>query len=288
MKEGGREMRVIINADDFGYSVQVNEAIEKAIEARRISSTTIMANAPFFEDAITIARKYDYISYGVHLNLIEFEPLTNQDVFERYKLLDSKGCFIEGAALCLSDYPSELKQAIKEEWSAQIRKVQDTGIKISHVDSHQHTHCVAAFQDILIEVMSEFGINKCRRKAYFSICRMLRSREYKVPTYNKETAVKPPKKTIFFKLFNHFILLPMNQHKWISKIKRSAKVTDDIVSYQWFVQDLKANLSLYRNKTIEIECHPGLSFNIDETELLMADQIRNVISDYTFINYNEL
>ena len=108
-------MRVIINADDFGYSKQVNEAIENAIIAEKISSTTIMANAPFFEEAVAIAHKYDGISYGVHLNLVEFEPLTNREIFTHYNLLDSDGKLIEGEVLCLKEYPDELKQAIKEE-----------------------------------------------------------------------------------------------------------------------------------------------------------------------------
>lgn len=281
-------MRIIINADDFGYSPQVNEAIEKAIIAKKISSTTIMANAPYFIEAVEIAHKHNYVSYGVHLNIIEFEPLTNKDIFAKYGLLDDKGCFIEGAALCLPEYPAELKLAIKQEWSAQIQKVLDAGIEISHVDSHQHTHCINALQGILIEVMSTFGFKKCRRKGYSSIPRMMRSRKYKGPKYDKSSAVKPTKRSILFKVFNHIVLLPLNQHKWVSKIKSVAKITDDIVSYQWFAQDLKAKPSFYRNKTVEVECHPGLPSNLEETNLLMQDEIRKVISDYTLISYCQL
>lgn len=281
-------MRVIINADDFGYNAQVNEAIEKAIIAKKISSTTIMANAPFFEDAVAIAQKYVHVSYGVHLNLIEFEPLTNKDVFFKYGLLDNKGSFVEGAALCLSEYPAELKLAIKQEWSAQIQKVMDAGIKISHIDSHQHTHCISALQEVLIEVMFAFGISKCRRRGYSSIPRIMRSRKYKGPKYDKSSAVTPHKRSVFYKLFNHCVLLPLNQYKWVSKIKRVAKITDDIFSYQWFAQDLKMRPSLYCNKTIELECHPGLPSNLVETNLLMQDDIRKTISNYTLINYYQL
>ena len=117
---------------------------------------------------------------------------------------------------------------------------------------------------------------------------MIRSRKYKGPTYDKSLAIKPPKKSVLYKIVNHFMLLPLNQHKWISRIKSVATITDEIVCYQWFAQDLKAKPSLYRSKTVEIECHPGLHSNLEETNLLMQDEIKKIIGKYTLINYYQL
>jgi predicted glycoside hydrolase/deacetylase ChbG (UPF0249 family) len=70
-------MKVIINADDLGLSIATNKAIECAIVKNMISSCTIIANGMAFDDAIRISKQFTNISYGVHLNIIEFCPMTN-------------------------------------------------------------------------------------------------------------------------------------------------------------------------------------------------------------------
>ncbi len=281
-------MRVIINADDFGYSHEINIAIQKAIEEKKISSTTIMANAPFYEEAVEIAKKFNGVSYGVHLNIIEFKPLTNGVVFSKYNLIDNDGCFIEGAVFCIKDFPEELKRAIKEEWTAQVLKVRKSGIDISHIDSHQHVHAIPALQSILIELMEELDIQKCRRRGFLSVSKIIRSKNYSYPKYNKKKARVPKKSNALRKLFNHFFLLPLRQRVWVKKMKRRAKITDGLFSYQFFIQDARYQKGRLEGKCIELECHPGLIYNIEETEMLMADMLSRVVSGYELISYNDL
>lgn len=281
-------MKLIINADDFGYNNHVNKAIEKAIIEHKISSTSIMANAPCFNEAILVAKRYDNISYGVHLNIIEFPPLTNKNIFTKYKLLDKSGNFIEGAIFSINEYTDELKMAIKEEWLAQINKVKETGIKISHIDSHQHTHSISLLQDVLIDVLKDSKIIKCRRKPYFSISKILRIRKYSEPVYNKKESKEIKKNSIWKKLYSHLIKLPISQYKWLKIIKKHAIITDEIVNYQMLVQDIQYHPQLYRNKIVEAECHPGLISNKLETELLMADMLSKYMPSYQLINYNDL
>ena len=70
--------RLIINSDDLGMSCEVNKQIEDCIRLGCITSSTLMANAPAFDGGVRIAKQYPQISVGVHLNIIEFAPLTNQ------------------------------------------------------------------------------------------------------------------------------------------------------------------------------------------------------------------
>lgn len=280
-------MKVIINADDLGYSSLINKAIEDAIKSHKISSSTIMANGTAFDDAIEIAKRYNYISFGVHLNIIEFCPLTNTELFRRYKLTDDKGYFIEGAALCLSEYPEELKNAIKEEWREQINKVLKAGVKISHLDSHQHTHTVSALQDVLIDLMREFGVSKVRRQGYTSIAKMIRERKFRRPVYDKSKAVIPPKRSLIYRLINHLILLPLSHFRWIHIMKTVAIMPDDIMCYQNFVQDISVQKHRLKNKSVELECHPGLKPNQEETNMLMDDELRKYVN-YNLINYCQL
>ena len=69
--------RIIINADDFGYSISINKAILEAFKNNIISTTTLLANMPGFDDACEIAQRENLTDkIGIHFNLSEGEPLT--------------------------------------------------------------------------------------------------------------------------------------------------------------------------------------------------------------------
>ena len=69
---------MIVNADDFGLSPRVNQAIVRAFDEGLISSTTVMANMPAFAEASAIARDRGLLDHvGAHLVLTEGDPLTD-------------------------------------------------------------------------------------------------------------------------------------------------------------------------------------------------------------------
>lgn len=282
-------MKIIINADDFGYNHTINMAIEKAILNKRISSSTIMANAPYFDEAIEIAKRNDQISYGVHLNLIEFAPLTNTIVFKKYGLINEVGNFIEGKIFNILSFDNDLKQAIKEEWIAQINKVKKTGIQITHIDSHQHTHSINELQDDLLDVLNYCEITKCRTRLTTTPFKILRSKKYELPRYNKKTVVKGNRKISFLKkLYKHFYLAPKANSSWLSKMKKYVKSPNDILSYHFFVQDVFFQKFKNSNFCMELECHPGLESNEKETQLLMQGYINKAFPYIELITYREL
>ena len=90
-------MKFIVNADDCGYSVHVDEHIYKAIALGRVSSTTVMANMADFEGAVKMyAELHGKASFGMHFNLIEGEPLLkNQEQLDYgfYKTENGKVIF---------------------------------------------------------------------------------------------------------------------------------------------------------------------------------------------------
>lgn len=281
-------MRIIINADDFGYSHKMNMAIEKAILAGRITSSTIMANAPGFDEAIEIAKRNGQISYGVHLNLIEFAPLTNKKIFEKYNLLNEVDNFIKGKIFTLLTYDDDLKQAIKEEWIAQINKVKDSGIPITHIDSHQHTHNIIALQNILLEVLDCCNIEKCRTRLTTTPFKIWRGKRYELPIYKKKSLVRKKKVGILKKLYNHIYLFPKVNSKWLDEMKKNVKCPDDILSYHFFVQDIFFQKLRKGEFCMELECHPGLEPNEKETLLLMEGYINKVFPSMEMITYREL
>ena len=102
-------VRLIINADDLGRSREVNDAIADLFGEGMITSATLMANAPFLEDAIRKIPAGFRRALGVHLNVTEFQPLTVHPGWQEW--VDDKGCF-SLQAFRTKPLSSRLKEAI--------------------------------------------------------------------------------------------------------------------------------------------------------------------------------
>ena len=152
-------MKVIVNADDLGMSHQANEAIFSMIGAARLSSATIMANGQMAAAALQQAKRLVHCSFGVHLNISEFKPLTRQP--ELAPLLNNDGCLDHGL-LYKACFTRSLRLAVFREWSAQIESVRSSGLQISHLDSHHHTHTLPKLFVVFKRVQRRFGIRKAR------------------------------------------------------------------------------------------------------------------------------
>lgn len=151
---------IIINADDYGYDETVTNAIIEAFFKQLITDTTMMANGEAYEYAIEKIHENSISDrIGFHMNLTEGEPLTEQ--IKKLKSFTTDGRFhgnINRSHILTKDE----KEAVYKEISAQIRKLVDSGIHISHADSHHHIHTVLSIAPIFLQVCKENGINKIR------------------------------------------------------------------------------------------------------------------------------
>ncbi len=84
-------MRLIINADDLGRSPEANRAIFDLMDQGLVTSATVMANGPYVNEVVPRLVHYPRCSFGVHLNITEFKPLTLNPCLDR--LLDQEGNF---------------------------------------------------------------------------------------------------------------------------------------------------------------------------------------------------
>ncbi|MBR4909988.1 MAG: ChbG/HpnK family deacetylase [Clostridia bacterium] len=154
------ETQIIINADDFGLSDNVNRAIVSAFENGLISDTTMMANGSAFDEAVTLAKENGFADkVGIHFNLTEGAPLTE----------DIRNCpaFCENGVFHnhinrLKPLNSVEKASVFKELSAQAAKIKAAGLKIDHADSHHHIHTAIFIAPIVFKVCKEFGIEKIR------------------------------------------------------------------------------------------------------------------------------
>ena len=154
-----RSMDVIVNADDLGISPHVNEAIFALIENGLATSSSLIANGPAVEEACREISRYPRCSFGAHLNVTEFQPLTEPEGLG--PLLDEQGRFISERVRQVP-LDAKLSQAVLEEFCAQIDKLLSLGVEVSHIDSHNYVHNLPRMFPILKRVQKRFSI-RCVR-----------------------------------------------------------------------------------------------------------------------------
>ena len=262
--------KLIINADDLGMSIEVNRQIEECINLGCITSSTLMANAPAFEEGVRIAKQYPHISVGAHLNIIEFKPLTNIEIFKKHGIVGKDGSYIEGAVRVV-EYDEELLQSIYEEWDAQITKIESTGIIPTHCDSHEHTHTIPALQVALRKVLDKHNIKRVRRKSMPSIRLMLREKKQPIVQYDKSKAMMPKKRNVLYRRFHLFVVKYLS-YNWNKIMSRNYLTTSAFYSFRdfFFNKDILALGG--RDSVIELMCHPGNAPFQMETDCLKRDK----------------
>jgi hopanoid biosynthesis associated protein HpnK len=157
--------RLIVNADDFGFTAGINRAIVEAHTRGIVTSSTLMANGRAFADAVRLAKTVPRLSIGCHVVLIDGEPVLGAE------LLPSLTSAHAGGARFRDDLKSFAARAlagrldpgqIEIEASAQIRKLQSAGICVSHLDTHKHTHLFPAVLRPLLRAAQACGVPAVR------------------------------------------------------------------------------------------------------------------------------
>ena len=153
---------IIINADDFGRHAEINRAVEQGLVHGCLRSATVMPGGAAFAGAIDIARHHEALGLGVHFTLVDGNPILPPS--EIPSLVAEDGRFLPDHTALLRRY---LKggvnlEEVRRELAAQLRKVEATGVPISHVDSHQHMHTLPGIIDIVLDLAARAGIRAVR------------------------------------------------------------------------------------------------------------------------------
>ncbi len=157
--------RLIVNADDFGFTAGVNRAIVEAHTRGIVTSSTLMANARAFADAIVSAKTVPRLSVGCHIVLIDGEPILDA------KQIPSIASASSGRVRFRQGLKSFATRAlagrldageIESEATAQIRKLQAAGVNVSHVDTHKHTHLFPSVLRPLLRAARACGVRAIR------------------------------------------------------------------------------------------------------------------------------
>jgi predicted glycoside hydrolase/deacetylase ChbG (UPF0249 family) len=246
---------VIVNADDLGMSREVNDATFELMSKGRISSATIMANAPATREAARRAATFPRCSFGVHLNLTQFEPLTG----------------VAGARL-LVDGRGQLTRANRRSWSsqarlgaayqelcAQVERVARLGVRITHLDSHHHVHTAPGFFPVLKAIQRRYGIRSVRltKNFYASDQRCSARLAWSKRAFN-----------------------------WALKSIYATTTTDRFTEFLTYINaDAAATGAVDR---IELMVHPGAPGAAEETTILEGDWTARVGRPVQLISYADL
>ena len=251
-------MRIIINADDLGGSASVNDAVFRLMGDGRITSATLLANGPAIEDAGARLKEFPQCSFGVHLNLSEFKPLSGDP-----RLRPLCGDDEEMIENRIREVPlgADLKAGILSELSAQIKHLRDLGVPLSHIDSHQHVHTIPGLLGVVKQIQKRFGLRRIRisRNFFAAGCWPKSTRQMQKRVYN-------------------FCL-----RRW-----GGSRTVSGFTNFASFLPS--AAEAHRRHPTMELMCHPGHASPsyTEESRLLATDWRADLPFECQLISYHEL
>jgi chitin disaccharide deacetylase len=143
--------QLIVTADDVGLHPGMTEGAIRAHREGIVTACSIVANGTAFDDAVARLRDTPTLEAGVHLTLVEERPLTAMRFPKKYT----------------SFVPQYLARvistaAIEGELRAQIERVLDAGLRVTHLNGHQHLHLLPRIFAIVRRLATEYGIGYVR------------------------------------------------------------------------------------------------------------------------------
>ena len=247
-------MQLILNADDLGLSIAVNDAIFELMEQGLISSATIMANGDAVDDAVERSKRFPQCSFGIHLVATEFRPVSRD---ERLKpLLDTEGCLYRWPSKSLRD--PRVLIALFNEFRDQILLLRRKGVRISHIDSHHHVHTLPQLFPVITILSRRFSIKRMR------ITRNLFQPNENVSLYKRTAKLA-----------------------WIAAVQCAANVAT--TDYFGTIEDLSAQGHQFgQSKVAEIMVHPGHPAYGHEEVILRTTWLQRLPFPVNLTNYAKL
>jgi hopanoid biosynthesis associated protein HpnK len=132
--------QLIVNADDLGLTPAVNRGILRAFQDGIVSSASLLVTGSAFEEAVALAQRNPKLDVGLHLTLVEERAVLGREILPT--LVDETGRFprTSGEFFRRTFLGRISWDEVEREIAAQIARFQKTGLRLSHLDSHQHLH----------------------------------------------------------------------------------------------------------------------------------------------------
>jgi hopanoid biosynthesis associated protein HpnK len=157
--------RLIVNADDFGRSASINQAVIRAHREGILTTASLMVNEPAFEEAVAVARENPTLGVGLHLTLLCGHSALPPEQIPG--LVNAKGEFTTNPASAGFRYffQCSLREQLRQEIHTQFQRFRATGLPLDHVNGHLHLHLHPTVFRILMADSGQLGI-KCLRLTF--------------------------------------------------------------------------------------------------------------------------
>jgi len=161
-KVGTANRRLIVNADDFGASRSINDAVIRAHREGILTTASLMVNEPGCGDAVELAKQNPRLGVGLHLTLLMgHSALSPREI---PGLVNERGEFLNEPVKVGMRYffRRELREPLRKEIHAQFARFRTTGLTLDHVNGHLHMHLHPVVFGILMEDAQKLGIERMR------------------------------------------------------------------------------------------------------------------------------
>jgi hopanoid biosynthesis associated protein HpnK len=154
--------RLIVNADDFGRSASINQAVIRAHREGILTTASLMVNEPGCEEAVALARENPTLGVGLHLTLLCGHSALPPEQIPG--LVNANGEFGDNPAGAGFRYffRRSLRGQLRQEIHAQFQKFRATRLPLDHVNGHLHLHLHPTVFRILMADSSQLGIKRLR------------------------------------------------------------------------------------------------------------------------------
>jgi chitin disaccharide deacetylase len=157
-----RTRRLIVNADDFGRSHSINQAVIRAHREGILTTTSLMVNGDACAEAVELAKQNPALGVGLHLTLVCGKSAC--DRLEIPDLVNPLGGFSDSpvAAGMRYFFSRGLRLQLAREIAAQFAKFKATGLVLDHVNGHLNLHLHPTIFELLASRYQEWGIRRLR------------------------------------------------------------------------------------------------------------------------------
>jgi len=154
--------RLIVTADDFGASREVNDAVEQAHRDGILTAASLMVAGDAAADAVARAHALPTLGIGLHIVLVEGRPLLPADRIPA--LVDATGNFrtdMARAGVTIFASPAARRQ-LAAEIEAQFAAFAATGLALDHVNAHKHFHLHPTIAGTILRIGKRYGMRAAR------------------------------------------------------------------------------------------------------------------------------
>ncbi len=268
--------QLIINADDFGLTQHINQGVIKAYQEGILTSTSLMVNMPGSEDALGLLKQNPGIGVGIHLNIFIGKSLAPQS---RLGSFTKNGYFLQDIYRLLWILISKRINSgeLELECRMQIEKALNSGVSITHLDSHMHLHFLGEFRALIMKLAQEYKIMRVR---CINELPLLCGKNYRFLRFLRR------------KYYNALFLSVCSRASKALANKQGLKTTDYSygVSESGIITEQKYRnaFSCLRDGVTEIICHPGYEDREVELDVLLRPGLKDLLHklDVKLISYN--